>query len=74
MIPNKALNELNRIKDKSAFNISGNYSKKKVNQYMTHYYFNDGSTLKIKHTLRIGEAHYQCQKIVKDLNINQRGI
>ena len=74
MIPNKALNELNRIKDKPAFNISGNYAKEKINQYATKYLFNDGSTLIVKHALGLGEVRYQCQKIVLPLIINQRGI
>jgi|DEB0MinimDraft_6_1074348.scaffolds.fasta_scaffold00040_5 hypothetical protein len=41
----KAFNELNRIKNKHAFNITGNYHKKKVNQYLVKYFFNDGSIL-----------------------------
>ncbi len=74
MITNKALSELERIKELSAFNVSGNYAKKKMNQYCTHYYFNDGSTLIIKHSLGIGEVSYQCQRFITELNINERGI
>lgn len=74
MIKNKALSELDRIRDKTAFCVSGNYAKKKINQHCTHYYFNDGSKLIIKHSLGIGEVSYQCQRFITELKINQRGI
>lgn len=74
MIDNKALRELERIKGLSAFNVQGCYAKKKMNQYCTHYYFNDGSRLIIKHVLGIGEAVYQCTRYATEIQVNARGV
>ena len=43
----KAYFEAVRTQNKSAFNIQGAYSRKKLNQHCTEYLFDDGSTLQI---------------------------
>jgi hypothetical protein len=54
----KAYDELRRVCNLSAFNVQGARAKRKVNQHLTEYYFDDGSTLKIRPLKSWGEADF----------------
>ncbi len=43
----QAYQELQRVKNLSAFNVLGYSKKRRVNQYLTRYYFPDSSVLSI---------------------------
>lgn len=51
-----AAHELERIAKLCAFNISGAYARKRINQHATRYFFEDGSLLQINHTTSRGDA------------------
>lgn len=76
----KAFKELKRISALGAFNVQGWYARKKINQYVTAYYFNDASMLKTNHYKVRGDAYnsgFKGQWTVAEqmpLKINTRGI
>jgi len=68
----QAHSELHRIKDLSAFNVSGYVEKITVNQNLTRYYFNDHSRLDIYPRRSEGVAFDKGQRIAtKTLKINK---
>lgn len=72
----KAYKEYLRIRDLIAFNVSGQYAKRKLNQHATDYYFSDGSLLQI----RIGSAiaysdnSKQYPLVIGSIKTNKQGV